>query len=217
MKINLPKEIRFVFLCGFLLAGVWAIESFVTRTFGDQTLAPLLSIISFVVIATSFNHRYVLFAVLPFCLLSYFLIRDSSQFPMIRTLTLSLAGVIAAWASWQKARLGRQVREFEAVIMNLPSPWILSDPNGNVIRTSSLFASLVGKTPEELLGVPHFSLLAPAENESSEAGAVAFLGKSQKLQIHPFLAPDSPRFFKATYVPVVIQNDHCLLTILGQL
>jgi PAS domain-containing protein len=216
MKIKAPKEIRFVFLCSFLLLGIWVVESSVAQLFGDQTLAPLLSIISFVVIAAIFNHFYVLIALFPFCLLSYWLISDSSQYPIIRTLTLGLAGILAAWAAWQKACLDRQVREFEVVIMNLPFPWILSDPNGNILRASPLFASLAGKTQAELVGAPHFSLLASPENQESPVVSIGVFGKCPKLQIHPFISPNAPQVYKASYVPVVIHKDHCLLTILGQ-
>lgn len=215
MRIRVPKEVRFIALVGFLLSAVWVIESLVAEIFGDQTLAPLLSMISFVFIASYFNYPFVLFSILPFCLLSYGLIHDSSQYPIIRTITLGVAGLIAAWASWQRGRLSRQMREFEVVILNIPMPWILSDPNGNVLRVSPLFASLVGKTQEELLGVPHFSLIVSAEDEPSTQGAGDFLGKSRNLQIHPFLSTDPSKLFKATYVPVLIQSDHCLLTILG--
>lgn len=215
MRIRALKEVRFVALVSFLLGAVLAIELLVAGIFGGQTLAPLLSMISFVIIASIFSYQFTLFSILPFCFLSYWLISDSSQYPIIRTVALGVAGLIAAWASWQKGRLSRQMSEFEVVILNLPMPWILSDPNGNVLRVSPLFASLVGKTQEELLGVPHFSLIVSAEDEPSTQGAGGFLGKSQNLQIHPFLSTDPSKLFKATYVPVLIQNDHCLLTILG--
>lgn len=215
MKIKAPLEIRFVLIGSFLIAGVWAIETGVTHFFGDQTLAPLLSIISLAILATKFPPGFVLSAILPFACLSYFLILDSSRYPLIRSLTACIGGLIAAWASWQKACLDRQIREFEAVIMHLPQPWMLCDSSSKIIRVSRSFAALVGKTQEQLIGVPHFSLLTPAETNPDETEAVNIPGQSKRLQLHPFLGSSQSMIFQATYVPVVIQNDHCLLMILA--
>lgn len=214
MKIKAPLEIRFILICSFLMAGVWAIESGVTHLFGDQTLAPLLSVISLAIVATKFPPSFVLGAILPFAALSYFLIQDSSRYPLIRSLTVCFGGLIAAWASWQKARLDRQIREFEAVIIHLPQPWMLCDSNSRIIRVSHSLAALTGKTEEQLVGVPHLSLLSPLETNPDQAEAVNIPGRSKRLQLHPFLDRSSSKNFQATYVPVVIQNDHCLLMIL---
>lgn len=215
MKLKVPLEIRFILICSFLMAGVWAIESGVTHFFGDQTLAPLLSIISLAIVATKFPPGFVLGAILPFAALSYFLIQDSSRYPLIRSLTACFGGLIAAWASWQKARLDRQIREFEAVIMHLPQPWMLCDSNSKIIRVSGSFATLIGKTQEQLIGVPHFSLVTPVETNPDLKEAIKATGQSERLQLHPFLGSSSSKIFQATYVPVVIQNDHCLLMILA--
>lgn len=194
---------------------VAAAESLVATWFGDQTLSPLLSIVSIAILAIRFSPGLVLTSILPFAVLSYFLIQDSSRYPLIRSLTVCFGGLIAAWASWQKARLDRQIREFEAVIMHLPQPWILCDSNSKIIRASLGFAALVGKTEEQLAGVPHFSLLTPVETEPDHQDSVKVSAQSERLQLHPFLGSGSSRVFQATYVPVVIQNDHCLLMILA--
>lgn len=194
---------------------VAAAESLVAVWFGDQTLSPLLSIISIAVLAIRFQPGFVLTSILPFAVLTYFLIQDSSRYPLIRALTVCFGGLIAVWASWQKACLDRQIREFEAVIMHLPQPWILCDSNSKIIRASLGFAALVGKTKEQLTGVPHFSLLTPAETGPDQKKSVKTLGQSERLQLHPFLGASPSRIFNATHVPVMIQNDHCLLTILG--
>lgn len=215
--MKLPQEFRFFFVLGLLLGLVAVVENWVTAWFGDQTLSPLLSIVSIAILATRFSPGFVLTSIVPFAFLSYLLIQDSSRFPLIRALTVCFGGLIAAWASWQKTRLDRQIREFEAVIMHLPQPWILCDSNSKIIRASLGFAALVGKTQEQLTGAPHFSLLAPAETDSDKKEPGKVPARSERLQLHPFLGSSLSKNFQATYVPVVIQDDHCLLIILEEI
>jgi PAS domain-containing protein len=214
MIFRLPKEVRFFFLLFFLTIAIWGVEEAVTRWLGDQTLAPLLSVISLGLIAARFSQPFVLTATILLCLLSYWLIQDASKYPLIRSLTVLIGGVIASWASAQKARLGRQAQEFEVVLMNLPLPWILCDSNNKTLRISPAFASLAGKTLEELVGAPRFSLLASLDPHST--GISSSIARSELLQIHPFLPNRSTTIFRAIYVPVLIQNNHCLLTILKE-
>ena len=214
MKIKLPKEVRFFCLLTLLLVAIWVVEKGVTCWVGNQTLAPLLSVISLGLIATRFTQPFVLTATVLLCFLSYWLIQDASKYPLIRSLTVLIGGVIASWASAQKERLGRQAQEFEAVLMNLPLPWILCDSNNKTLRISPAFASLAGKTLEELVGAPRFSLLASLDPNST--GISSSIARSELLQIHPFLPNRSTTIFRAIYVPVLIQNNHCLLTILKE-
>jgi PAS domain-containing protein len=215
MKIKLPKEVQFFCLLTFLFVAIWGVEKGVTCWFGNQTLAPLLSVITLGFIATRFSQPFVLTATILLCLLSYWLIQDASMYPLIRSLTVLIGGVIASWASAQKERLGRQSQEFEAVLMNLPLPWILCDSNNKTLRISPAFASLVGKTLEELVGAPRFSLLASLDPHPT--GISTSIARSELLQIHPFFPNRSTTIFRAIYVPVLIQNKHCLLTILKEI
>lgn len=217
MKVKLPQEVRFLLVLVFLLATVASIETLVARWFGNQTLSPLLAVICLGFIASKFTHRYVLFSVLPFCVLSYWMIQDSSLYPLIRSTTVFMGGMIASWASWHKERLDRQIREFEAVLTNLPLPWLLSDPHGNTLRASVAMASLAGKSQDELVGAPHYALLSAPDSVSTQKGAGPRFTRSEFLQIHPFLPHRSTKVFRAAYLPVVVQNDHCLLTILKEL
>jgi hypothetical protein len=105
MKTRLPKEIRFLVLFVILALGIFAGERLSALWFGPQTLAPLLAVLSLGIIAIRFSYRFVLLSILPFAVLSYWLISDSSQYPLVRTITVILAGGIACWASFEKDRL----------------------------------------------------------------------------------------------------------------
>jgi len=216
MKFRAPKEVRFLCLLTFLMMAVWGIEERVTAWLGDQTLAPLLSVISLGLIASRFSQPFVLLATVPFCLLSYWLIRDASAYPLVRSLTVCIGGLLSSWVSLQKNRLDRQAQEFEAVLMNLPMPWILCDSNNKTLRVSPPFASLLGKSLEELVGSPRFSLLASVDSGTAKKEGYINRTRGELLQIHPFLSPRSNMNFRAIYIPVVIQDEHCLLTILKE-
>jgi len=195
---------------GFVVAA----ELLVGRWFGSQTLSPLLSILAMGVIALNFNWRHVLFAAAPFCVLSYWLIEDASKYPVIRTTTVGAGGCLAAWASFQRSRLDHQVQEFEAVLKNLPMPWLLSNSQGTVIMASAALANLAGKTPADLIGMLHFAILAAPDSAGSENSPTKPGLKNAVVQIHPFLSERSTKQFLATYITVVVHDEHCLLTIL---
>lgn len=214
MKIKAPHEICYLVWLLILAGCVVAAEILVERWLGSQTISPLLSILAMGVIALKFSWRYVLFAAAPFCFLSYWLIEDASKYPVIRTITVGAGGCLAAWASFQRSRLDNQVQEFEAVLKNLPMPWLLSNSQGTVMMASAALANLSGKTPADLVGMLHFAVLAVPDSSGSEIFPTKPGLKNAVVQIHPFLSERSTKTFLATYIPVAVHGEHCLLTIL---
>jgi len=149
-------QLRF-FLVLFLLVGlVVGIEQFVTRFFGDQTLAPLLSLIMLAMLAYFFSFRQVLIAVPIFTSLSYLMIMDSSRYPLVRASTVMVGGLVALWATRQRSRLAAQVEEVESVLQSLPVPWMLSDSSGVITRHSITLPHEPGKEGG-LVGTSFFS------------------------------------------------------------
>ena len=129
-------DLRFLLVLLALLGLIAGVETLTTRCFGDQTLAPLLSLISLAGIAYFFSPRQVLLTIPCFALLSYLMIMDSSPYPLVRSCTVLVGGGVALWASRQRARLFTQIQEIEGVLKNLPTPWLLSDSSGVIIRAS---------------------------------------------------------------------------------
>jgi len=216
MKITLPLEVRFLVWLLTLLTVIVFTEEISTHFLGAQTISPLLSVICIGLLGFLFPWRLVLFSVPFFTALSFFLIQDASNYPLVRSSTVIAAGFLAAWASWHKERLHRQMCEFEVVIRNMPLPWILSGPNGNVLQASTSLAALTGKSQDELVGMSHFAVLSPPDGEFGQPQKDPGSLRSEFLQIHPFLSKRSNKLFRAAYLPVVVENDHCLLTILRE-
>lgn len=140
-----------------LLGTVFIVEQVVTRLFGDQTLAPLLSILSCAALVFLGSPRLILVAIPLFAVLTYFLILDSSKYPLIRTFTMIIGGFMAYWTCRQRRNLEERTSEVEMVLSKMATPWILCDRSGNIRRMSTSAAQLAQATFRELEGTSFFA------------------------------------------------------------
>jgi PAS domain S-box-containing protein len=108
-----------------------------------------------------------------FTVASYWLIVGSSQFPLTRTVTVVLAGLLAGWASRQRLKAEDQNREIERILASLPVPWALIDSKGVILKGNGLGAALFGSSPEDIAGQSIFD--AGADEET------------RRLRIHDFV------------------------------
>jgi PAS domain-containing protein len=143
---------------------VMGVESGATHFFGHQTLAPLLSILSLSILAF-FCTPQLLFVSTPlFMLLSYQLIRDHSPYPLVRTFTVLLGGILAVWVGSSREKLQRQQAEIETILSLMPLPWLLADSSGNILRISSALQKNLGPSRSNLINTSFFSLFSAAQN-----------------------------------------------------
>ena len=147
------------------LSAVWLIDQGVTRLTEDFTLSPPLSIIALGLLAFFFSWRQVLLAAPCFAFLSYFLVLETARFPVVRSASVGIAGILAAWAAAQRGRIFNHSMEVETILGTLPVPWILSDESGNITRISDKALLLVSSPAESVVGVSYFSFLSPAEGK----------------------------------------------------
>ena len=167
MKLNPPPLLHrsfLLFLPLVLLAFVGGIEFVVTWFFGDQTLAPLLSILSLTILAFFCSPRLILFVSPFFVIESYFLIFDNSDYPLVRSVTVILGGVLAAIVSSARLRLNRQHENISSIISLLPIPWIQTDITGNILSIGSTMLDLLHAPESKLLGTSFFSLFSTSDN-----------------------------------------------------
>lgn len=163
--MNLFKQPPFFISLVGILTGVVAIEQVTTFTVGDLTLAPLLSIIGLGLMAVFFNWKQVLFTTPLFVITSYYLILGSAHFPIIRALSVLLAGILAAWAARQRDRIENHSREINQVLEALSVPWILSDSIGNITRVSQEAALLISLPADTIIGTSFFSFFTPTKGK----------------------------------------------------
>ncbi len=152
------------FLPLVLLAFVWMVEVVVTRFFGDQTLAPLLSILSLTILAFFCSPRLILFVTPLFVAESYWLIFDNSDYPLVRSGTVILGGVLAAIVSSARLKLNLQYDNISSILRLLPVPWIQADATGNILSIGSTMLDLLDAPESKLLGTSFFSLFSTSDN-----------------------------------------------------
>jgi len=152
------------FLPLFFFAFVWGIEVVVTWLFGDQTLAPLLSILSLTILAFFCSPKLILFVTPLFVIESYFLISDNSDYPLVRSFTVILGGVLAAIVSLARLKLGRQHENISSILRLLPVPWIQADGAGNILSIGNTMLDLLHAPASKLLGTSFFSLFSTSDN-----------------------------------------------------
>jgi hypothetical protein len=140
------------------------IESGATYFFGHQTLAPLLSILSLSILAFYCSSRLLILSTPFFMLLSYSLIRDHSDYPLVRTFTILLGGILSVWVSSSRNKLQRQQTEIETIVNLMPIPWLLADASGNLLRISPELQKILGPSQPNLINTSFFSLFSAAQN-----------------------------------------------------
>jgi PAS domain-containing protein len=143
---------------------VVGIESGATYFFGHQTLAPLLSILSLSILAFYCSPRLLLLSTPLFMILTYMLIRDHSDYPLVRAFTVLLGGILAVLVSSSRQKLQRQQSEIETIVNLMPIPWLLADASGNLLRIGPELQKLLGSSHSNLINTSFFSLFSTAQN-----------------------------------------------------
>ena len=143
---------------------VMGIESGATYLFGHQTLAPLLSILSLSILAFYCSSRLLLLSTPLFMLLTYLLIQDHSPYPLVRTFTVLLGGILSVWVSSSRNKLQRQQTEIETIVNLMPIPWLLADASGNLLRIGPELQKLLGSSHSKLINTSFFSLFSTVQN-----------------------------------------------------
>ena len=164
-KFSPPSFIWFRRSLPFLFLGlVVAIESGAAHFFGHQTLAPLLSILSLSILAFYCTPHLLLLSTPLFMVLSYLLIQDHSPYPLVRTFTVLLGGLLAVWLASSRQILQRQRSEIETILSLMPLPWLLADSSGNILRISSVLHKLLSPFSSNLINTSFFSLFSASHN-----------------------------------------------------
>jgi PAS domain-containing protein len=143
---------------------VVGIESGATYLFGHQTLAPLLSILSLSILAFYCSSRLLILATPFFVILTYLLIQDHSSYPLVRSFSVFLGGILSVWVCSSRNKLQRQQTEIETIVDLMPIPWLLADASGNLLRIGPELQKLFGPSHSNLINTSFFSLFSAAQN-----------------------------------------------------
>lgn len=201
------------------MVSVYAVDRAVAHFFGEQTLGPLLSILSLAGLIFTGSPGLILVAIPLFSAESFWLISDSSSYPLIRTISVILGGLIAYWACLQRQSLKTRLAELDFILAKLQAPWILCDRSGNIRRMSPAAADHAQAKSKELEGASFFShfLAGPAKGEFIQK----FLQTADShapVEKFTLSLPEHPnRLFDSSFLPIQTREGPGVLVILSPL
>ena len=137
---------------------IFVVDATAGKYWGGQTFAPACAVISLFGLAFVLPPSWILAWLPCFAAESYWLILDSSQYPITRTATVVVSGFIAAWGALCREKAREREQEIELILFNLPTPWVLIDKEGAILKTNSAGASWLGSNPEEIVGNSIFTV-----------------------------------------------------------
>ena len=201
-----------------MAASLYAVDRSVAYFYSEQTLAPVLAILCFGGLIFLGSPRLILVAIPLFAAESYWIIRDTSMYPHIRTVSVVLGGLIAYWACVQRRSLEARLAELDLILAKLHAPWILCDRSGNIRRMSTPAAELAQANFKDLEGTSFFAKFTagPSKGELIQK----FLQTADsRTPVEKFVLsnPENPgRLFDSSFVPVQTREGPGILVILSK-
>ena len=209
--------IKKISLLAAMAASIYLVDSAVALFFGEQTLAPVLSILCFGGLIFLRSPRLILFAIPVFAAESFWIIRDVSKYPFIRTFTVVVGGLIAFWACDQRRKLEGRLAELDLILAKLQAPWILCDRTGNIQRMSTPAAEIVHANFKELEGTSFFAKFT-AGSSKGELIQKFLQTADSRAPVEKFIlsTPDNPgRLLDSSFVPLQTREGPGILVVLS--
>lgn len=199
-----------------MLLFVYAVETGVTRFYGDQTLAPMLSVFCFVILIVVGTPNLILVSIPFFTAESYLLIMDASPYPLIRSATLTMTGLFAYWIARKNQKLRHRNDEVEMILSKMRDPWILCDRSGNILQLSASVAPIVNKSLKELEGTSFFSTFSAgyAKGEFIQKFLQAADSRIKVDNVGITVATQNTLLMESTFIPVETNSGSGILVFL---
>ena len=201
-----------------MMVFIFGVDRAVAFFYSEQTLAPVLAILCFGSLIFLGSPGLILIAIPLFAAASYWMIRDSSMYPHIRTVSVVLGGLIAYWACLQRRSLEARLTELDLILTKLNAPWILCDRSGNIRRMSTPAAELAQANFKDLEGTSFFAKFTagPSKGELIQN----FLQTADsRAPVEKFVlsTPANPgRLFDSSFVPIQTREGPGILVILSK-
>ena len=204
-------------LIAAMAASIYFIDCGVAVLFGEQTLAPVLSILCFVGLIFFGSPRLILVSIPLFAAESYWIIQDVSMYPLIRTFTVMVGGSIAFWASLQRQSLEARLSELDLILAKLQAPWILCDRSGNIRRMSTPAAEIARANFKDLEGTSFFAKFTAGPSKGELIQKFLHTADS-RTPVEKFIlsTPENPdRVFDSSFVPIQTREGPGILVTLS--
>ena len=165
MPLKLISLLKFILVLAFGLGLVAGLDRGVAFLFGEQTLAPLVSVLVLAVFSFFLTPAQILVAIPLFAFESFVLIREASAYPLVRTATVVLGGALAWAVRTERLKISAQLKEVDALLSQLPAPWLMLDSSGNILQASRAAVATIGMNLSELQAVSFSYLFSPGEKK----------------------------------------------------
>lgn len=161
-----------------LITSVYFLSLFLRENFGELTFAPLLSLLSLLILAMFRGPGFVLLWIFPFTVVSYELIQSYSQYVWMRSASLILGGLIAAYAAFLRAKAVSLSTSLENIFARISYPVIVSDSTSRIVFFNDAACNSLKITAAELRGFSWFNLLLDEGCKTADIEKYVRLGVS---------------------------------------
>jgi hypothetical protein len=196
---------------------VYGVDRGITYFFTEQTLAPVLCVICLASLVFTNSPSLVAFAIPLFAIECYWMIKDRSMYPYIRTASVILGGLLAFWASLQKKSLELHLAELDLILIKLQAPWILCDRFGNIRRMSALASKISQVNLKDFEGSSFFINFSAvsSKGELIQKFLQASDSRDPVEKISLALATTPARTVEASFIPIQTRDGSDILVILN--
>ena len=213
----MPKFAQKVLILLGMAGLIYGLDRAVAYFYSEQTLAPVLAILCLASLIFIGSPRLILFAIPLFAAESYWIIKDSSMYPHIRTISVVLGGLLAFWASLQKKSLEDRLSELDLILEKLQAPWILCDRSGNIRRMSAPALDLTQSDFKDLEGTSFFTKFSAGASKGELIQKFLKTADSrtavEKLSLAIATAP--ARTLNASFIPIQTREGPGILVVLS--
>lgn len=207
---------KFVFLTAIALGIVAGLDRGVAFVFGEQTLAPLASLLFLAAFSFFLSPTQIALTIPFFAVESFVLIREASPYPYVRTASVVLGGMMAWAIRVERLKISTQLSEVDTLLAQLPAPWLMVDSSGNILQASKMAIATLGMSLNELQASSFSFLFSPAERKGDFIQTfLRVVDHHQGVAGLELFSRRSDRVFLASFAPLTSSRGTSVLVVLN--
>jgi PAS domain-containing protein len=165
MPLKPLSFLKFILALVIGLGVVAGLDRGIASLFGEQTLAPLISLLILAGFSFFLTPAQILLSIPLFAFESFVLIHEASAYPLVRTATVFLGGALAWAVRTERLRINAQLMEVDTLLSQLPAPWLMVDSSSNILQVSKAAIAILRMPLQELQASTFSYLFSPAERK----------------------------------------------------
>ena len=165
MPLKPLSFLKFILALVIGLGVVAGLDRGIASLFGEQTLAPLISLLILAGFSFFLTPAQILLSIPLFAFESFVLIHEASAYPLVRAATVFLGGALAWAVRTERLRINAQLMEVDTLLSQLPAPWLMVDSSSNILQVSKAAIAILRMPLQELQASTFSYLFSPAERK----------------------------------------------------